>query len=203
MKESDKEKYEKKIRELEERVRKLEKKREKVKEEKAEETGETGAGEILKSVGDMFGIGGLIKSVEKLPEFQDRIKKVDEELKRKLRTTPLRRTEEGTSYPGRGFRPRTAVRERPGVKRETPVPREREVDIFDEDDYVLAIVEIPGADEKSIKVNLEKDKLAISADKAGKKYSKKIVLPCVPEGEITKSFKNGILEIKIKKAKKS
>ena len=26
---------------------------------------------------------------------------------------------------------------------------------------------------------------------------------CVPEGEITKSFKNGILEIKIKKAKKS
>lgn len=199
MKESNKEKYEKKIKELEDRIRNLEKRREKVKEEKVEVSGETSAGEILKSVGDMFGIGGLIKSVEKLPEFQERLGKVDAELKRKLGTTPLKRTEERTTYPGRGFGPRTAARQRPGVKRERPAPREREVDIFDEDDYVLAIIEIPGADEKSIKVNLAKDKLAISADKAGKKYHKEIILPCVPKGEMTKSYKNGILEIKIMK----
>lgn len=199
MKESDKEKYEKKIKELEKRIRKLEKEKESVKEEGVEASGETSAGEILKSVGNMFGIGGLIKSVENLPDFQERLHKVDEELKRKLRTTPLKRTEERTSYPGRGFRPRTAAKERPGVKRERPVPREREVDIFDEEDYVLAIIEIPGADEKSIKVNLEKDKLAIFADKAGKKYHKEIILPCVPKGKITKTYKNGILEIKIMK----
>ena len=203
MKESDKEKYEKKIKELEERIKKLEKEKEKVKEEKVEEAGETSAGEILRSVGSMFGLGGLIKSVEKLPEFQDRLKMVDAELKRKLKTTPLKRTDERTSYPGRGFRARTAVRERPGAKRETPVPREREVDIFDEDDYVLAIIEIPGAKEESIEVKLEKDKLAILADKAGKKYQKEIILPCVPKGEITKSYKNGILEVKIKKSEKS
>jgi len=202
MGESDKEKYEKKIRELEERIRKLEKGKEKVEKEGMEEAGETSAGEILRSVGSMFGLGGLIKSVEKLPEFQARLKTVDEELKRKLGTTPLKRTEEGTSYPGRGFRPRTAAGESPGVKRETPVPREREVDIFDEDDYVLAIIEIPGAEEDSIEVKLEKDKLAVVADKAGKKYHKKIILPCVPKGEITKSYKNGMLEIKISKKTK-
>jgi len=150
-------------------------------------------------VGNMFGIGGLIKSVEKLPEFQDRLKTVDEELKRKLKTTPLKRTDEGVSYPGRGFRPGTTARRRDGIKRETPVPREREVDIFDEEEYVMAIVEIPGADEKSIKVNLEKDKLAVSADKAGKKYQKEIILPCIPKGKMTKSYKNGILEVKIQK----
>ncbi len=199
MKEPDKEKYEKKIRELEDRIRKLERKKEKVKEEEVEVSAETSAGEILRSVGNMFGIGGLIKSVEKLPEFQERLGRVDAELKRKLKTTPLKRTEERTSYPGRGFRPRTAVGERPGAKRETPVPREREVDIFDEDDYVMAVVEIPGAKEESIEVKLEKDKLAISADKAGKKFQKEIILPCVPKGEMTKSYKNGILEIKIMK----
>lgn len=196
MKEADKEKYEKKIRDLEKRIKKLEKERETVKDEEVE-AGGTGAGEILKSVGDMFGMGGLIKSVENLPEFQERIAKVDEELRRKLKTTPLKRTEEGTSSSGRGFRPRTAARERPGVKRERPVPREREVDIFDEEDYVMAIIEVPGVDEKSIKVNLEKDKLTVSADKAGKKYHKEIILPCVPKGKITKTCKNGILEVKI------
>lgn len=199
MKETNQEKYEKKIKELEKRIRKLETERGKIKEEKEEEVGETSAGEILKSVGNMFGIGGLIKSVEKLPEFQERLGKIDEELKRKIGTTPLKRTGERNSYSGRDFRPKTPVRKHSGVKRETPVRREREVDIFDEDGYVMAIIEIPGADEKSIKVNLEKDKLAVSADKAGKMYSKEIILPCVPKGEISKSYKNGILEIKIKK----
>ena len=197
MKESDKEKYEKRIKELEARIRKLEGERKKKKEEEKEVTGETGAGEILKSVGNMFGIGGLIKRVEKLPEFQDRLKMVDAELKRKLKTTPLKRTDEGVSYPGRGFRPGTTARRRDGIKRETPVPREREVDIFDENDYVLAVIEIPGAKEESIEVKLEKDKLAVLADKAGKKYHKEIILPCVPKGNMTKSYKNGILEIKI------
>lgn len=196
MKEADKEKYEKRIRELEDRIGRLEKKRGTVKEEVKDESGESSAGEILRSVGSMFGLGGLIKSVEKLPEFQDRLKTVDDELRRKLRTTPLKRTEERTSYPGRGFRPRPSGM-RPGVKRERPVPREREVDIFDEKDYVLVIIEIPGADEKSIKISLEKDKLDISADKAGKKYHKEIILPCIPKGKITKSYKNGILEIKV------
>jgi len=200
MKESDKEKYEKKIRELEEKVRRLEKETDKVKkEEGAEVAEEISAGEILRSVGDMFGLGGLIKIAGKLPEFQERLDKVDEELKRKLKTTPFKKTEERTPYQGRGFRARPLGISKSKIREKAPVPREREADIFGEDDYVLVIIEIPGADEKGIEVNLEKDKLAILADKAGKKIHKDIIVPCTPKGKITKSYKNGILEVKIKK----
>lgn len=203
MKQSDKEKYEKEIQGLEKRIRKLEEEKKKVKGEGGEMSGETNAGEILKSVGRMFGLEGLIKSAEKLPEFQERLTKVDEELKRKLGVTSLKTTKERTAYKEREFKTEPSEIRRSDVRKERAAPREREVDIFDEAKYVLIIIEIPGADEKSIKVNLKKDKLTIFVDKAGKEYHKEIILPCVPEGEITKSFKNGILEIKIKKAKKS
>lgn len=191
MKNSSKEKYEKKIKELEERIQKLEK------ETGAEETTETSAAEILGKVGRMFGLDGILKNAEKLPEFQERLKEVDKELKRKLKTVPLKGTKERIPDKGRGFRQRATVRNRTGTRKEAPAPRERELDIFDEVDYVLVIIEIPGADEKSVKINLEKDKLTVFADKAGKKYHKVIILPCIPKGKMTKSYKNGILEVKI------
>lgn len=202
MKKSDEEKYEKKIKGLEERIGKLEREGEKKKEEPRKELEETNAAEILRGVGRMFGLSGVIKSAEKLPEFQERLKKVDEELKRKLRTTPLRRAGEKTPYQASGFRAKSSAGRKPRAQRGIPSPQEREVDIFDEDEYILAIIEIHGADEKSINVNLEKDRLNIFADKAGKKYHKEIILPCVPVGEIARSYKNGILEVKINKKKK-
>lgn len=84
--------------------------------------------------------------------------------------------------------------------RESPIPREREVDIFDEDNFVLVIYEIPGVEEKSIDVVLKRDKLAISVVRSNKKIQKEIILPCIPKGETTKNYKNGILEIKIMKS---
>jgi HSP20 family protein len=199
MKESNRERYEKKIKELEKRIRKLEKEREKKKTEPEKGQEETNSAEILRSIGRMFGLGGLIKSAEKLPEFQERLKEVDEELRRKLKTAPLKKPEGRISYQKRQFKPRSSGRGKPPRKKETSFPRKKEVDIFDEDNYILAIVEIPGAEEKGLKVNLEKDKLAIFADKTGKKYHKEIILPCMPEGKITRTYKNGILEIKIMK----
>lgn len=202
MKESNREGDKKKIKEFEERIRKLEKEREKKKTESGEKQEETNAAEILRSVGRMFGLSDLLKSAEKLPEFQEGLKKIDEELKRKLKTAPLIKPEGRISYQKIGSRPKSSIMEKPGIKKEVSFPREREVDIFDEDSYILAIIEIPGADEKSIKVNLKKDKLAIYADKAGKKYNREIILPCVPKGVVTKTYKNGILEVKIIKSTK-
>lgn len=196
---SEKEGYEKRIKELEEKIKKLEQKvpGKKEDEKKAEESGDKGAAAgILESLGKSFGLGGLLKGVSKMPEFQKRLKDVDEELRTKLKETPLKRT--GGIAPSR--QPRVGTRVQQGRIKKEPSPfQQREADIFDEDDYVLVIIEIPGADEKSIEVNLEKDKLIIFADKADKKYHKEITLPCIPEGEITRSYKNGILEIKIKK----
>lgn len=196
---SEKERYEKRIKELEEKIRKLEQKvlGKKEDEKKEEELGDKGAAAgIIESLGKSLGLGGLLKGVSKMPEFQKRLENIDEELRTKLRETPLKRTGGiSTSRP-----PRVGTRVQTGRIKKEPSPfQQREADIFDEDDYVLVIIEIPGADEKSIKVNLEKDKLTIFADKAGKKYRKEIILPCVPEGEITRSYKNGILEVRIQK----
>ncbi len=62
----DKSDQEKRIRELEEKIRKLEEQKGK----KSEPEG--AAGGILQGLGDMFGLGGIIKGLENLPAFQEK-----------------------------------------------------------------------------------------------------------------------------------
>ncbi|MBU1036270.1 Hsp20/alpha crystallin family protein, partial [bacterium] len=171
------------------------------------------AGDILKGIGKIIpGLGGLIKSLEKLPVFKERLKEVDKEVERKIREAPLKRTERMSSQIPRGIHPGTkgrAFKGRPFVKQKAgmkpsppPVPRERPVDIFDEKDYLKIIAEIPGVDAKDIKLNLQGDKLTISADIPDRRYHQELKLPCAPKGKIEKSYKNGILEVKIQKTEK-
>ena len=206
-----------KEKDLEEKIRNLEEKINRLEGEKAPEEGEgeSVAGGLLQNVGKMFGLGGLLKGIGKSPAFKGRLKKIDEEVERKLKESPLKRTGEGRGTPmgippgvrGRpaikgkfGVKPlapeKPRVRERPGTP---PIPKDCPADIFDEEDHVLIVAEIPGEREESIDVKLERDKLTIQADKAGKKYEKELILPCVPKGELTKTYRNGILEIKIQK----
>ncbi|MDO9527794.1 MAG: hypothetical protein Q7J27_01400, partial [Syntrophales bacterium] len=52
------------------------------------------SGEILKGIGKMIpGLGGLFKGLEKSPAFKERLKKIDEEVERKLKEAPLKRIE--------------------------------------------------------------------------------------------------------------
>jgi hypothetical protein len=89
----DKEKeLEEKIRRLEEKIKRLEGK--KTLEEEKEE-GESVAGGLLQGVGKMFGLGGLLKGIEKSPAFKERLEKIDEEIERKFKETPLKRVEVG------------------------------------------------------------------------------------------------------------
>ena len=191
-----------KEKELEEKITRLEEKIKRLEGEKTpeEEEEESVAGGLLEGVGKMFGLGGLLKGIAKSPAFKERLEKIDEEVERKLRETPLKRVEVGRPTVRKDFSARPLAKGKPSPRKEPPPPpKEREVDVFDEQDYVLVVAEIPGAVEESIDVKLEKDKLTIQADKAGKKYQKELILPCVPEGELTKTYKNGILEVKITK----
>ncbi|MBU4369166.1 Hsp20/alpha crystallin family protein [Patescibacteria group bacterium] len=78
--------------------------------------------------------------------------------------------------------------------------REPMVDVFDEKDEILVIAELPGVDEKEIKLDLKGDILLLEASDEERKYKKEILLPAKVEMENKKmSFKNGILEIKFKK----
>ncbi len=201
MKESEKSRYEKKIKELEEKIKKLKSEKQSNEAETDASFKKDGAAGIYESLDRMLNLSGLINSTEKLPEIQEKIKLIDNELKRKFKSIPLKRTPDRGSYRKGGFQstPFGTMKSKRG--RETPIPKEREVDIFDEDNFMLVIYEIPGVEEKTIDVVLKRDKLAILAVRAGKNIQKEIILPCVPRGETTKNYKNGILEIKINKNK--
>ena len=78
--------------------------------------------------------------------------------------------------------------------------REPIVDVFDEADRLQVIVELPGVEEKDIALDIKDTLLIITAGKGERKYKKEIDLGASVKGEPKKQYKNGILEINLKKA---
>jgi len=77
--------------------------------------------------------------------------------------------------------------------------REPMVDIFDEGDEIRVIAELPGVDEKGIQVEVKDDILTLTAQGAERKYQKEVLLPSPVKPQVHQSYRNGILEIKLKK----
>lgn len=79
--------------------------------------------------------------------------------------------------------------------------REPLADLFDEDDLLLVIFELPGVEEKEIRIEVEEDTLRFSSS-GKRKYAKELPLSCpVDESTMETTYKNGILEIRLQKAK--
>ena len=75
--------------------------------------------------------------------------------------------------------------------------REPAVDLFEENDYVLVVAEMPGVSAADVRLEVKEDLLTISADRGGKKYQKEVLLPGAFQREkMVVSCNNGILEIK-------
>ena len=160
------------------------------------------AGGILKGIGEMIpGLGRLFKGLEKSPAFKERLKKIDEEVERKLRETPLKKTEEGKFKIKGKFEARHLAPDKPSMRKEVspPTRREQPPDIFDEENHIKIIAEIPGVDGDDINLNLQGDNLMISVDTLNRKYHQQLKLPCEPKGKPEKFYRSGILEVKIKK----
>ncbi len=200
MDKSKSDEQEKKIRELEEKLKRLE-------EEKGEVPEGTAAG-ILKGLGGIIpGLNGLLKGLEKSEAFQERLGAIDKEIETKLRSEPLKRTEGGVpsfqSGLSRGTMPRSIPRAKrqatARVKQEVIVSKEPPVDVFDEETHLRVLAELPGVKEKDIKVTLKETQLIISTDTPSHKYYKEITLPCVPKGQVDKSYHNGVLELTLQK----
>jgi HSP20 family protein len=80
--------------------------------------------------------------------------------------------------------------------------REPIVDVFDEEYLILVIVELPGVSKDEIKVEVAGDILNLAASGKDRKYAKEILLPSKVKAEGMKtSYKNGVLEITLKKEK--
>jgi len=88
---------------------------------------------------------------------------------------------------------------RRAAKPQPTVEREALVDIFEEDKHLKIIAELPGVEERDINVQLEEGNLIISADTPYRKYHQQVLLPCPVKGKPGVSYKNGILEIDLKK----
>ena len=97
------------------------------------------------------------------------------------------------------------------IKTSAPKPstvgsiKEREpiVDVFEEEDYLRVMAELPGVEENEISLNVEDNTLTISTDTSAKTYFKEVKLPTpVKKKAVEYSYRNGILEVKLMKMKK-
>lgn len=75
--------------------------------------------------------------------------------------------------------------------------REPMVDIFEEQDHVLVVAEMPGISQEETKLDLKDDILTITAEHGDKKYHKEVLLPAVfaPE-KMSHTCRNGMLEVR-------
>lgn len=208
-KESEKKESEKKYEELESKVKAMEKKVKELEnilgEKEETESEERFVENLVSSL--IPGFGKIVKTLEKTsPEFRQRIAETDSEIKHRLETgwtdkkpsinygfsiRPLSTKPADASVRKKSRKKAEKITE---VKLESP-EIEPVFDVFEEENQISVIAEIPGASEEDLQVELEANKLKISAGM----YSKVITLP-LEAGEIQeKSFKNSVLQLKIRR----
>ncbi|MDQ1261245.1 MAG: Hsp20/alpha crystallin family protein [Euryarchaeota archaeon] len=186
-----------------EKIERLEKRIEELEKGSNKQSSDIQMGGIVHNVVSQFipGLGGIIKSLEESsPEFRQRIADTDAEIKHRIdvgwsskpvvdyhvSTRPLGH---GPGHAARRTAPRTE-----SVKMPSSTPhREPIVDVMEGKDGITIIAELPGVSEEDLKLNLEGDTLEITAGP----FSKKIAMPRPAKSIIEKSFKNGILHLRL------
>ena len=86
------------------------------------------------------------------------------------------------------------------TKWKSPIPL---IDVFQDQNTITIIVEIAGFNKETFKIDVKDQKLTLSAKENNRRYYKSLNLPkeVVPNAMLTK-YNNGVLQIKLKKAKK-
>ncbi|UZE92444.1 MAG: Hsp20/alpha crystallin family protein [Methanosarcinales archaeon] len=74
------------------------------------------------------------------------------------------------------------------------------VDVFESDDEVKVVVEMPGIDKDDIKLDTSETSLDISAKTRDREYSERVALPARVDSNSAKAnYKNGVLEVTLKR----
>jgi HSP20 family protein len=155
-----------------------------------------------------LGLGGLFKG---LGNFLELLSELAESGKTEISRTgeikgpgPTKAVYGFTVRMGAGGKP---VVERFGNVRSTaagPVveeEREPSVDIFQEEEDVVLIAELPGVEREDVRLSIEGDILTLTAERGERRYQKEILLPCpVRADSIQFTCRNGVLEVHIGKA---
>lgn len=87
-------------------------------------------------------------------------------------------------------------RDRAGSVSVSDEEREPLIDIFDEDDRLLIVAEMPGVEPEDLKVDLEGQTLTLSAERDRHKYRKSIEVPeGIERDQLSVTCRNGIIEV--------
>jgi len=82
--------------------------------------------------------------------------------------------------------------------------REPLTDVIEGNNEISIIAELPGIEKKDIELSATEDSLSIKVDTPERKYHKELRLPARVKPDTTKaSYKNGVLEVKLKRVKDS
>jgi HSP20 family protein len=207
-KDESKEQYEERIKQLEKRIEDLEKKEPGKLSEPGIQVEKASGGDICVEglvdgiVGQFIpGLGGIIKALEKSsPEFRNRIADTDAEIKHRIdvgwSSKPVVDYHVSTRPLSSGPRKKTAPREVNVKMPEKGPVREPIVDVLDGKDYITVIAELPGITEEDLTVQLKGESLEINAGK----FNKTVGLPCASKSILEKTYKNGILQLKIERS---
>ncbi len=159
-----------------------------------------------------FGLGGIFKGLTNLIDAATKLAEKGDELSKtgEIRFKGLDKIKGLKDLKGvYGIRIRTMADGRPSVQsfgniKKTPKGpvveevREPIVDVFEEPKEIHIVAEMPGIEEKDLNIGIKGDILNISAESEDRKYQKEILLSRPAKAEdMTWSYKNGMLEIKI------
>ncbi len=150
--------------------------------------------------------GGLFKGLGNVIDLADRLK--EEGVEKRGEITGLPKGVKGVYGFSVGTLDGKPMVESFGNIRKTPKGpvveevREPIVDIFDEEDHIVVIAELPGVSEDKIKVEAVGDILNLTASDTNRKYAKEILVPSKVKPQSLKfTYQNGILEITVEKEK--
>jgi len=182
---------------LEERIARLEKKIEGLEKGSGKPAEGVREGIVGSVVGQFIpGLGGIVKALEdSSPEFRQRIAETDAEIRHRIdvgwSSKPVIDYHVSTRPIRRG--PPSPRTESVRLPRTAPT-REPIVDVLEGKDGITVIAELPGVSEEDLRLSLDQEALEISAGQ----FSKKVILPRKAKSIVEQSFKNGILQIKLK-----
>ncbi|MBI4758051.1 MAG: Hsp20/alpha crystallin family protein [Chloroflexi bacterium] len=157
-----------------------------------------------------LGFGGLFKGLGDLVDLLSEMVETAEESE-VSRTGEFKIKGLGDKARGvYGFTVRTGIGGIPRVERfgnirtteEGPVVaevREPLVDVFDEEQEIVVVAELPGVGEEEIHIEIQDDILSLETT-GERKYAKEILLTeAVDATTLRKTYRNGILELRLKK----
>ncbi len=155
-------------------------------------------------------LGGIFDGIEKLVDAAAKLEQLGGEFKKE--------GEVDLSHLKQGMKGVFGVSVKTGIGGENPVvesfgnikktpegpkveeEREPLTDLFDENDEIVVIMEMPGVSKEDIQVDLNGDIFDVSASAKTRKYRKEILLPnAVKSEDMAWTFNNGIFEARMKK----